>query len=180
MTKTDELARPKLRMLVLERRDATRNMARFYVLAIEPTLFGDTALIREWGRIGSAGRRRLDRTWIRKWRQKHWTSGWQEAAPRINSELERHFWSFLGNLTLAVRRDSKPSRSTPSTKAAPEFRLALAPFRPLAVAMLTGSRGRIFGIRAGEWPFGGCAASGPYAISQVARAARSVGLNRRR
>jgi predicted DNA-binding WGR domain protein len=47
-------------MLVLERRDATRNMARFYVLTIEPTLFGDTALIREWGRIGSAGRRRLD------------------------------------------------------------------------------------------------------------------------
>jgi predicted DNA-binding WGR domain protein len=35
-------------------------MARFYVLAIEPTLFGDTALVREWGRIGSLGRRRLD------------------------------------------------------------------------------------------------------------------------
>ncbi len=35
-------------------------MARFYVLAIEPTLFGETALVREWGRIGSWGRRRLD------------------------------------------------------------------------------------------------------------------------
>jgi len=35
-------------------------MARFYVLAIEPTLFGDAALVREWGRIGSPGRRRLD------------------------------------------------------------------------------------------------------------------------
>jgi predicted DNA-binding WGR domain protein len=35
-------------------------MARFYVLAIEPTLFGDTAVVREWGRIGSLGRRRLD------------------------------------------------------------------------------------------------------------------------
>ncbi len=49
-----------LQMLVLERHDPSRNMARFYVLAIEPTLFGDMALVREWGRIGSLGRRRLD------------------------------------------------------------------------------------------------------------------------
>lgn len=47
-------------MLVLERRDQSCNVARFYVLAIEPTLFGDTALVREWGRIGAEGRRRLD------------------------------------------------------------------------------------------------------------------------
>lgn len=50
----------KLQMLVLERHDEAHNMARFYVLAIEPTLFGDTALVREWGRIGAQGRRRLD------------------------------------------------------------------------------------------------------------------------
>lgn len=50
----------KLQMLVLERRDESCNMTRFYVLAIEPTLFGDTALIRESGRIGTHGRRRLD------------------------------------------------------------------------------------------------------------------------
>lgn len=49
-----------MQLLVLERRDPLENIARFYVLAIEPTLFGDTALVREWGRIGSAGRRRLD------------------------------------------------------------------------------------------------------------------------
>ncbi|WP_404513759.1 WGR domain-containing protein [Bradyrhizobium ottawaense] len=35
-------------------------MARFYVLAIEPTLFGNTALVREWGRLGQRGRRRMD------------------------------------------------------------------------------------------------------------------------
>ena len=35
-------------------------MARYYVLSVEPTLFGDSALVREWGRIGVAGRRRLD------------------------------------------------------------------------------------------------------------------------
>jgi len=35
-------------------------MARFYVLSIEPTLFGDHALIRGWGRIGSIGRQRRE------------------------------------------------------------------------------------------------------------------------
>lgn len=35
-------------------------MARFYVLSIEETLFGDAVLVREWGRIGAIGRRRLD------------------------------------------------------------------------------------------------------------------------
>jgi predicted DNA-binding WGR domain protein len=44
--------------LVLERCDPARNMARFYVL--RSSLFGDTALVREWGRLGQRGRRRLD------------------------------------------------------------------------------------------------------------------------
>ena len=35
-------------------------MARFYVLALEPTLFSDTALVREFGRIGCRGRRLLE------------------------------------------------------------------------------------------------------------------------
>ncbi|WP_248311294.1 WGR domain-containing protein [Bosea sp. ASV33] len=51
---------PRLQMLVLDRSDPAQNMARFYVLAIEPTLFGDVALVREWGRRGRPGRRRLD------------------------------------------------------------------------------------------------------------------------
>lgn len=42
--------------LYIERRDPDRNMARFYALAIEDTLFGQTCLIRRWGRIGSRGR----------------------------------------------------------------------------------------------------------------------------
>jgi predicted DNA-binding WGR domain protein len=29
-------------------------------VAVEPTLLGDSALVREWGRIGTLGRRRLD------------------------------------------------------------------------------------------------------------------------
>ena len=40
----------------VERADAARNMARFYAMAIEPTLFGEVCLTRCWGRIGTRGR----------------------------------------------------------------------------------------------------------------------------
>jgi len=46
--------------VVLERRDPARNMARYYVLSLEPSLFGDTALVRQWGRLGQSGRQRID------------------------------------------------------------------------------------------------------------------------
>lgn len=46
--------------LHFRRYDASRNMARFYCLSVERTLFGDAALVREWGRIGTRGQRRLD------------------------------------------------------------------------------------------------------------------------
>ena len=46
--------------IVLRRQDSTRNVSRYYVLAIEPSLYGDVALVRAWGRIGSLGRQRLD------------------------------------------------------------------------------------------------------------------------
>lgn len=39
--------------------DPARNMARFYMLSLEPTLFGEVALLRHWGRIGSHGRQVL-------------------------------------------------------------------------------------------------------------------------
>jgi predicted DNA-binding WGR domain protein len=35
-------------------------MARYYVLSIEPSLFGDATLVREWGRIGQPGQRRIE------------------------------------------------------------------------------------------------------------------------
>ena len=41
--------------LYVERTDARRNMARFYAMSIEETLFGQTCLIRRWGRIGAHG-----------------------------------------------------------------------------------------------------------------------------
>ncbi|MER8601188.1 WGR domain-containing protein [Mesorhizobium sp. C280B] len=46
----------QLYRLCIERRDADRNMARFYAMSIEETLFGQTCLVRRWGRIGTTGR----------------------------------------------------------------------------------------------------------------------------
>ncbi len=46
--------------LRLTRIDNHRNMARFYKLDIQPTLFGECSLVREWGRIGRAGTVRIE------------------------------------------------------------------------------------------------------------------------
>jgi predicted DNA-binding WGR domain protein len=49
-----------VQLVVLDRIDPARNMARYYVLSIEPTLFDESSLVREWGRIGKRGRRRIE------------------------------------------------------------------------------------------------------------------------
>lgn len=59
-------------MLVLHRRDPTVNMARFYALSLENSLFGDILLVRRWGRIGTHGRVRFD-----------WFDGPVEAAKEL-------------------------------------------------------------------------------------------------
>lgn len=45
---------------LLDRIAHERNMARFYEMSVEPTLFGEVALVRRWGRIGTWGRQRID------------------------------------------------------------------------------------------------------------------------
>lgn len=45
---------------LLKRIDPDRNMARFYALSVEPTLFGDAALVRQWGRIGTRGQLKIN------------------------------------------------------------------------------------------------------------------------
>lgn len=40
-------------MMDLSKIDPAKNMRRFYRLSVEPTLFGDFALVREWGRVGA-------------------------------------------------------------------------------------------------------------------------------
>ena len=44
-----------LQVLMLERVAPDANIHRYYVLSVEPTLFGDVGLRREWGRIGNRG-----------------------------------------------------------------------------------------------------------------------------
>lgn len=46
--------------VLLNRVDPARNMARYYLLAIEPTLFEWFAVVRVYGRIGRSAHRRLD------------------------------------------------------------------------------------------------------------------------
>ena len=46
--------------LVLSRVEPERNMARFYALMIERDLFGHVVLVRQWGRVGTRGRERVD------------------------------------------------------------------------------------------------------------------------
>jgi len=36
--------------------DPERNMARFYGIEVQPTLFGEMSVLRNWGRIGTKGR----------------------------------------------------------------------------------------------------------------------------
>ncbi len=63
--------------LYVERVDPDRNMARFYTLAIQPTLFGGASVIRNWGRIGSNGQTMME------------TFDSQEDADTALSRLER-------------------------------------------------------------------------------------------
>lgn len=46
--------------VTLQRIDPVRNMRRFYRLDVQPDLFGAWCVVREWGRIGRAGRVRVD------------------------------------------------------------------------------------------------------------------------
>lgn len=46
--------------LYFERVDPQVNLARFYALWTQPTLFGEVSLIRNWGRIGTRGRQLVE------------------------------------------------------------------------------------------------------------------------
>ncbi len=35
--------------------DPDQNMARFYAMSVQPTLFGEATVFRNWGRIGTRG-----------------------------------------------------------------------------------------------------------------------------
>ncbi len=54
------MSAPSDSSILLHRIDESRNMKRFYVMATMPTLFGETSLLRNWGRIGKRGQMRID------------------------------------------------------------------------------------------------------------------------
>jgi predicted DNA-binding WGR domain protein len=54
------MSKDTIQYLVLDRCDPSCNVARYDVLAIAPSLFGDATLIREWGRSGQPGQRRIE------------------------------------------------------------------------------------------------------------------------
>jgi predicted DNA-binding WGR domain protein len=66
-------------MIELSKIDPAKNMRRFYRLSLEPTLFGDFALVREWGRIGAKGGRR----------QEEWYAAISDADVALIKALQR-------------------------------------------------------------------------------------------
>ena len=82
--------------IVLERVDPSRNIARYYVLSIEPTLFATHTLTRRWGRIGCLGRERLHfggedasraqvtlETWLTRKRKRGYAPRSEPARPAL-------------------------------------------------------------------------------------------------
>ena len=47
---------PEITSVNLVHVDPARNMARFYGIDVQPTLFGEVSVLRNWGRIGTKGR----------------------------------------------------------------------------------------------------------------------------
>ena len=48
--------------IALRRIEPPKNMARFYAVEVMPTLFGQWAVVRRWGRVNTDGRR--SETWF--------------------------------------------------------------------------------------------------------------------
>jgi predicted DNA-binding WGR domain protein len=45
----------------LQQHEAAKHQPRFYLLSVQPNLFGGWALRRAWGRVGSPGQVKIDR-----------------------------------------------------------------------------------------------------------------------
>lgn len=77
----------------LTRVDPKRNMARFYELSLQPTLFGETSLVRRWGRIGREGRALVEThatdeaavEALARWRRRKERRGYASAVGSIRS-----------------------------------------------------------------------------------------------
>ena len=98
-----------LNVLVLERVDRTKNMARYYVLSVEPTLFTESSLVRRWGRIGSPGRTQIDLHASRRSRRSPSThrssaSGARSTTSRLIAGFSARCGAPVGYALSALRR----------------------------------------------------------------------------
>ena len=87
--------------VAMRRIDPSRNMARFYVVEIMPTLFGQWAVVRRWGRVNTDGRR--SETWF------------DDLAPALSSAAEypaakckRGYASIYGTPPSSTRACNRP------------------------------------------------------------------------
>jgi predicted DNA-binding WGR domain protein len=79
-----------IQYLVLDRCDPTCNMARYYVLSIETSPFGDASLKREWGRTGRPGRKRIELYETQSMPWKLLRLGFSESADvAMRSEMDK-------------------------------------------------------------------------------------------
>jgi predicted DNA-binding WGR domain protein len=72
-------------------------MMRFYAIWIAPTLFGEWAMVREWGRVGSPGR--LGESWFATEKianQAGLTLKKKEGGTRISRRLNVLPWRSVG------------------------------------------------------------------------------------
>lgn len=100
---------PKARSAVLEnlayleRVDPARNMLRFYAIRIAPTLFGEWAVVREWGRIGSPGRE-----------QQRWFASEADAlAAGLKAQREKERRGYRPSETSRSARRRQPAKFHP-------------------------------------------------------------------
>jgi len=71
-------------MMTLHRRDPTRNMRRFYRTYVTATLFGEWAVVCEWGRIGHGGT-------VRRWIYRDPQEADTAQARRVRQKLRRGY-----------------------------------------------------------------------------------------
>lgn len=93
-------------MALLHRRDAGRNLARFYALSVERSLFGDYLLVRVWGRIGKRGQSRSD--WFSS------SAAATTAAARLaDRKRRRGYQDVIAWESSATASSPSPARSHP-------------------------------------------------------------------
>ncbi|WP_334407664.1 WGR domain-containing protein [Bradyrhizobium sp. AZCC 2289] len=85
---------------MLTRIDNRRNVARFYKLDVQRTLFGGWSLVREWGRIGRPGTVRAEM------QQSRANLRWRDERRRIHVPLFAEARSIASNSVLLKRQPS--------------------------------------------------------------------------